>query len=79
VTTDHVIAIGSAAISMPHACLPEATDEHLADFFEVHRDTICEWKRPRADVSGAITCGQILADAEVAMSALLLHYTDGQG
>ena len=47
-------------------CLLGATDDDLADFFGVHRDTITEWKSVHENFSGAIARGKLAADAEVA-------------
>lgn len=49
-------------------CLLGATDEELADFFQVHIDTIYEWKKVNIKFSEAVTRGKIIADAEVANS-----------
>ena len=47
-------------------CLLGYTDDELADFFNVHRDTIYEWKKVYPDFSDALLKGKQLADAEVA-------------
>lgn len=47
-------------------CLLKATDKDLADFFEVHEDTINEWKKVHPKFSESIKKGKIQADAEVA-------------
>jgi hypothetical protein len=47
-------------------CLLGATDEELADFFEVHPDTITEWKNVHAEFSVSIKRGKRQADADVA-------------
>lgn len=47
-------------------CLLGARDEDLADFFEVHVDTIYEWKKVHDDFSEALKNGKIKADADVA-------------
>jgi hypothetical protein len=47
-------------------CLLGATDQELADFFEIDVRTIYDWKRTKPEFSQAITRGKILADAEVA-------------
>lgn len=43
-----------------------ATDEEIADFFEVNPDTIYEWKNKHPDFSEALKRGKQLADLEVA-------------
>lgn len=43
-----------------------ATDEEMADFFEISRDTIYEWKNVHPEFSDAITRGKVSADANVA-------------
>lgn len=47
-------------------CLLGATDEDLADFFEVHPDTINEWKNVHPEFSVSIKKGKRQADADVA-------------
>lgn len=47
-------------------CLLGATDESLADFFEVSNTTIDTWKSKHADFLGAIKEGKIVADSNVA-------------
>jgi hypothetical protein len=47
-------------------CLLGATDQELADFFEIDVRTVYDWKRTKAEFSQAIMRGKILADAEVA-------------
>lgn len=47
-------------------CLLGATDVELADFFEVHEDTINEWKVVYPEFSVSIKKGKDQADAEVA-------------
>lgn len=47
-------------------CLLGATDAELADFFEVHEDTINEWKIVYPEFSVSIKKGKDQADAEVA-------------
>lgn len=49
-------------------CLLGATDQDLADFFEVSEDTINTWKKVHREFSESIKKGKTLADAEVAMS-----------
>jgi hypothetical protein len=43
-----------------------ATDEEIADFFGIHRDTLYAWKAEKPEFSDAIARGGIQADAEVA-------------
>lgn len=47
-------------------CKLGATDAELAEFFEVHEDTVNEWKRVHPEFSESIKRGKTLADAEVA-------------
>lgn len=47
-------------------CLLGATDEELADFFEVAYDTIQEWKTKHPKFSDSINAGKRKADSEVA-------------
>jgi hypothetical protein len=49
-------------------CLLGATDEELADFFEVAVSTIYNWKNEHPAFLEAIRAGKIKADAEVADS-----------
>ena len=49
-------------------CLLGATNEELADFFEVHVDTIYEWQKVIPAFSEALRAGKSQADAEVANS-----------
>lgn len=56
-------------------CLLGATDEQLADFFEVCEDTIYEWKGVYPKFSEALKKGKIQADAEVAEA--LYHRAKG--
>lgn len=49
-------------------CLLGATNEELADFFEVHVDTIYEWQKVIPVFSEALKTGKSQADAEVAHS-----------
>lgn len=44
------------------------TDQELAEFFEVHVDTIYEWKSRHSKFSEAVKRGKDIADAEVAHS-----------
>lgn len=46
-------------------CLLGATDDELADFFEVNVDTIHEWKKVHQDFSDSIKRGKMQADSEV--------------
>lgn len=47
-------------------CLLGAIDEEIADFFNVHVDTIYEWKKVHEEFSEAIKSGKELADANIA-------------
>lgn len=47
-------------------CLLGATDEELADFFEVSVTTIDNWKKEHPEFLGAMKRGKAQADAEVA-------------
>lgn len=47
-------------------CLLGATDEELADFFEVHVDSIYEWKKTHPEFADALKLGKRIADANVA-------------
>ena len=47
-------------------CMLGATDEELADFFEVVESTINLWKREHPEFSESVKKGKILADAQVA-------------
>ena len=49
-------------------CLLGATDKEIADFFEVHIDTIQEWKKVYSEFSYSIVNGKTKADMEVANS-----------
>lgn len=49
-------------------CLLGATDQELADFFEVNIDTIHEWKHSKKGFSDSVKKGKIIADADVAKS-----------
>jgi len=49
-------------------CLLGATDEQLADFFNVTRSTISLWKKKQPKFFDAMKRGKILADANVAHS-----------
>ena len=56
-------------------CMLGATDEELADFFEVAVSTIYEWKLKFPKFSEAIKKGKSIADAEVASK--LYHRATG--
>lgn len=43
-----------------------ATDVQMAEFFEVHIDTLMEWKKVHPSFSEALKAGKIQADAEIA-------------
>lgn len=49
-------------------CLLGATDEELANFFNVNEDTINEWKKVHNEFSVSVVRGKIISDAEVANS-----------
>lgn len=49
-------------------CLLGATDASLADFFNVHVDTIYEWKNVHPEFSESIKKGKYAADAVIANS-----------
>ena len=49
-------------------CLLGATDEDLANFFEVTTTTIDNWKNKKPEFLGAIKRGKEIADAEVGKS-----------
>lgn len=56
-------------------CLLGATDEKLAEFFEVNPDTIHEWKKVYPKFSESIKKGKTVADSEVAHA--LYHRAKG--
>ncbi|WP_294768611.1 helix-turn-helix domain-containing protein [uncultured Rhodoferax sp.] len=56
-------------------CKLGATDKELASFFEVHVDTIDEWKRVYPAFSVSLKEGKLAADAEVASK--LFHRATG--
>jgi hypothetical protein len=58
-------------------CKLGATDDELAEFFEVAVTTIDNWKRDHKPFLGAIKKGKTLADAEVANK--LFHRATGYG
>lgn len=45
-----------------------ATDQDLAAFFEVHQDTIDEWKKVHPEFSGSLKQGKAETDARVEQS-----------
>lgn len=47
-------------------CLLGATDQEMADFFDVVEDTISEWKNRYPSFKAAVKKGKLIADAEVA-------------
>ncbi|MCA0935583.1 hypothetical protein LCL85_08480 [Vibrio alginolyticus] len=47
-------------------CLMGACDKDLADFFDVHRDTIFHWSKLYPEFADARKRGKLAADAEVA-------------
>jgi len=47
-------------------CKLGATDKELADFFEVHEDTVNAWKTAHEEFSVSVKAGKQLADANVA-------------
>ena len=49
-------------------CLLGATDEEIADFFEVNVSTIQRWKKSHPEFCDSIKKGKIIADAEVVAS-----------
>lgn len=49
-------------------CKLGATNQEIADFFEVHLDTIQEWLRRHDTFSYSVKKGRIIADSEVASS-----------
>lgn len=49
-------------------CLMGARDKDLADFFDVHRDTIFHWVKLYPEFAEARKLGKLAADAEVAYS-----------
>lgn len=56
-------------------CKLGATDEQLADFFEVHRDTIFEWRRTYPEFKVACDVGKDDADNRVVQA--LFHRAIG--
>jgi len=51
-----------------HLALLGATDQQMADIFQVNRQTINLWKRTRVEFSDALKKGKTEADAKVAYS-----------
>ncbi|ARK13030.1 terminase [Fibrella sp. ES10-3-2-2] len=49
-------------------CLLGATDEELADFFQIAESTLYKWKNEHPSFSDSIQRGKIIADAEIAES-----------
>ena len=47
-------------------CLLGATDQELAEFFEIDVRTVYDWRRTKPEFSQAIARGKIFADAQVA-------------
>lgn len=47
-------------------CLLGATDEELAEFFDVHVDTIYAWKKKHPEFSEAVKAGKRIADMRIA-------------
>jgi hypothetical protein len=47
-------------------CKLGATDKEMADFFDVHEDTINEWKKVHSKFSESVKKGKMEADAMVA-------------
>jgi hypothetical protein len=56
-------------------CLLMATDDEIADFFQVTQRTINRWKHDHPKFCQAITRGKVIADAEV--GAALKHRAIG--
>ena len=56
-------------------CLLGATDNRLAELFDVNQDTINEWKKVYPEFSESLKAGREIADAEVASS--LFHRAKG--
>lgn len=54
------------AVQVYKLCLMGARDQDLADFFEVHRDTIFHWVSLYPEFAEARKRGKLAADAEVA-------------
>ncbi len=47
-------------------CILGATEEAMADFFEVTTTTLDNWKKAHPEFFGALKAGKLVADAEVA-------------
>lgn len=47
-------------------CRLGATDEELADFFEISKQTLYNWQKAHSEFLDSIKRGKLLADAEVA-------------
>ncbi|MEH0668241.1 hypothetical protein [Vibrio owensii] len=58
--------VKECAIQAYKLCLMGARDQDLADFFEVHRDTIFHWASLYPEFAEARKKGKVQADAEVA-------------
>lgn len=56
-------------------CLLGATDQFLADRFDVNKDTINEWKRVHPEFSDSIAKGRDIADVEIVKA--LYHRAKG--
>ncbi|HAS7010779.1 TPA: hypothetical protein I7289_08020 [Vibrio parahaemolyticus] len=56
------------AVQVYKLCLMGARDQDLANFFEVHRDTIFHWTKLYLAFAEARKRGKLAADAEVAYS-----------
>jgi hypothetical protein len=56
-------------------CLLRATNEEIANFFEVNVDTIHEWKKQHPEFSDAISRGKEKADMEIVNK--LFHRANG--
>ncbi|EJG0960539.1 hypothetical protein C4G95_RS15985 [Vibrio parahaemolyticus] len=56
------------AVQVYKLCLMGARDKDLAEFFEVHRDTIFHWVSLYPEFAEARKRGKLAADAEVAYS-----------
>lgn len=59
---------GEYAKQAQKLCKIGATDREIADFFEVHEDTIRRWKGEYPEFCGALKVGKELADDRVEMS-----------
>lgn len=63
--TDYDPAFAAQAAKL---CMLGATDDELADFFEVHRSTIYRWKHEHDEFCDAIKTGKQQADERVERS-----------